>query len=280
MEMIVDVDSTAHGVWKRLKDLFHDNKDARITQLDNKIRNMSIGNASITDFFQQIKSKADHLANLESPVKDSSLVTYVINGIRSKYSEAARVIRLSEKAHTFDELRSMMFLKESDMSHSSSGNSLLHNTSSSHTVLVASTSNIDKANTMSTSGLDVCRNFQCGSCTYGARCKFVHGANDFRSRPNPTVTTRTGDLYPVTQQPSSTTTFALLSLSPTMRHRRLGHPSEDVLRRLKSSRFISYNKIKFSALYHACQLGKHTRLPFYSSESNVGSVFDIIHSDL
>ncbi|GJR75218.1 ribonuclease H-like domain-containing protein [Tanacetum coccineum] len=90
----------------------------------------------------------------------------------------------------------------------------------------------------------------------------------------------TGDLYPVTQQPSSTTTFALLSLSPTTWHRRLGHPSEDVLRRLESSHFISYNKTKLPALCHACQLGKHTRLPFYSSESNVGSVFDIIHSDL
>ncbi|GJZ42626.1 hypothetical protein Tco_0589881, partial [Tanacetum coccineum] len=48
VEMIVDVDSTAHGVWNRLKDLFHDNKDARITQLDNEIRNMAIGNLSIT----------------------------------------------------------------------------------------------------------------------------------------------------------------------------------------------------------------------------------------
>ncbi|GJT33270.1 ribonuclease H-like domain-containing protein [Tanacetum coccineum] len=38
----------------------------------------------------------------------------------------------------------------------------------------------------------------------------------------------TGDLYPVTQQPSSTTTFALLSLNPTTWHRRLGHPSEDL----------------------------------------------------
>ncbi|GJY71727.1 ribonuclease H-like domain-containing protein [Tanacetum coccineum] len=90
----------------------------------------------------------------------------------------------------------------------------------------------------------------------------------------------TGDLYPVTQQPSSTTTFALLSLSPTTWHRRLGHPSEDMLRRLESSHFISYNKTKLPALCHACQLGKHTKLPFYSSESNVGSVFDIIHSDL
>ncbi|GKD48930.1 ribonuclease H-like domain-containing protein [Tanacetum coccineum] len=90
----------------------------------------------------------------------------------------------------------------------------------------------------------------------------------------------TGDLYPVTQQPSSTTTFALLSLSLTTWHRCLGHPSKDVLRRLESSHFISYIKTKLSALCHACQLCKHTRLPFYSSESNVGSVFDIIHSDL
>ncbi|GKE76633.1 WRKY family transcription factor, partial [Tanacetum coccineum] len=144
VEMIVDVDSTAHGVWNRLKDLFHDNKDARITQLDNEIRNMAIGNLSITDFFQQLKSKADRLANLESPVKDTSLVTYAINGVRSKYPDAARVIRLREKAPTFDELRSLMLLEESDMSNSSHGNSSFHNTSSSPTVLVASTSNANK----------------------------------------------------------------------------------------------------------------------------------------
>ncbi|GJW40125.1 Toll/interleukin-1 receptor domain-containing protein, partial [Tanacetum coccineum] len=105
-------------------------------------------------------------------------VTYAINGIHSKYPDAARVIRLREKVPNFDELRSMMLLEESDMSHPSHGNSPLHRTSSSPTVLVASTSNIDKANTMSTSGLDACCNFQRGYCTYGARCKFVYGAND------------------------------------------------------------------------------------------------------
>ncbi|GJV66524.1 ribonuclease H-like domain-containing protein, partial [Tanacetum coccineum] len=65
---------------------------------------------------------------------------------------------------------------------------------------------------------------------------------------------RTGDLYLVTQQPSNTTTFALLTLSPTTWHRHLGHLSDDVLRRLESSHFISYNKSKSSALCHACQL--------------------------
>ncbi|GJS32336.1 ribonuclease H-like domain-containing protein [Tanacetum coccineum] len=95
VEMVVDDDTSSHGVWKRLTDLFQNNKDARI------------------------KSKADRFANLDSSVKDTSLVTYAVNGIRSKYPDAARVIRIQEKAPTFDELRSMMLLEESDMSHKS-----------------------------------------------------------------------------------------------------------------------------------------------------------------
>ncbi|GKE17283.1 Toll/interleukin-1 receptor domain-containing protein, partial [Tanacetum coccineum] len=191
VEMVLDVD-TVHGVWKRLKDLFHNNKDARVTQLDNEIRNMTIGSSSVTNFFQDIKSKADRLANLDSPVKDTSLVTYAVNGIRSKYPDAARVIRLREKAPTFDELRSMMLLEESDMSHQSVSSSLLHTSSSSPTVLVASTIPHDKANTMSTSGFDVCPNFQRDSCSYGSRYKFVHGANDLRPRPFTTSSTAQG----------------------------------------------------------------------------------------
>ncbi|GJT81817.1 ribonuclease H-like domain-containing protein [Tanacetum coccineum] len=133
VDMVVDVDTSAHDVWKRLKDLFHNNKDARVTQLDNEIRNMTIGSSSVTDFSQDIKSKADRLANLDSPVKDTSLVTYVVNGIRNN-------------------------------------STLLHTSSFSPTVLVASTTPHDTANTMSTSGFDVCRNYQRNSCSYGARC--------------------------------------------------------------------------------------------------------------
>ncbi|GJW77100.1 ribonuclease H-like domain-containing protein [Tanacetum coccineum] len=90
----------------------------------------------------------------------------------------------------------------------------------------------------------------------------------------------TGDLYPVTQQPPLQTPFVLLSLSSTTWHKRLGHPGEDVLRRLESSNLISCNKSKSSALCHACQLGKHVKLPFYSSESSAKSIFEIIHSDI
>ncbi|GJW70419.1 ribonuclease H-like domain-containing protein [Tanacetum coccineum] len=198
---------------------------------------------SLHDFFKQLKSKSDRLANHRIPGKRHSLVTYAINGVRSKYPDAARVIRLREKAPTFDELRSLMLLEESDMSNSSHGNSSFHNTSSSPTVLVASTSNANKMTYYEPRvwmGVGI----------------FSVAVHDYQTRRLLLRCDSTGDLYPVTQQPSTTSTFALITLSPTTWHRRLGHPSDDVLRR------------------------KHTKLPFYSSVSHVASVFDIVHSDL
>ena len=144
--MVIDESTTAHEVWKRLKDIFHDNKDAKVIQLDNEIRNMNIGNLSVTDYFQEIKSKADRLANLGSTVCNSSLVTYAINDLRSGFPKIARIIR-----HTFDNVRSIVLLEESDMAFNNNVISSSHNTYSSPSVLVA---------TMANSGIEQCRNFR------------------------------------------------------------------------------------------------------------------------
>ncbi|GKD40394.1 ribonuclease H-like domain-containing protein, partial [Tanacetum coccineum] len=54
----------------------------------------------------------------------------------------------------------------------------------------------------------------------------------------------------------------------------------EVLRHLISSNFILCNKKKPPVLCHACQLGKHVRLLFVSSNTVISSCFDIIHSDV
>ncbi|GJT96280.1 ribonuclease H-like domain-containing protein [Tanacetum coccineum] len=87
----------------------------------------------------------------------------------------------------------------------------------------------------------------------------------------------TGDLYPVTTP--SLIPQALLVSQHTW-HQRLGHPGSEVLRRLVSNNFISCNKEKPPVLCHACQLGKHVRLPLVSSNTVVTSCFDIVHSDV
>jgi hypothetical protein len=75
------------------------------------------------------------------------------------------------------------------------------------------------------------------------------------------------------------TTHALAAVTPTTWHRRIGHPGPDALSSLPRSSFIhcTSNKHEFC---HACQLGKHTRLPFHSSSHRVEHPFDLIHLDL
>nr|GEZ34881.1 ribonuclease H-like domain-containing protein [Tanacetum cinerariifolium] len=87
----------------------------------------------------------------------------------------------------------------------------------------------------------------------------------------------TGDLYPVAT-PSSIS-HAFLVGQHTW-HQRLRHPGSEVLRYFVSNNFISCNKEKPPILCHGCQLGKHVRLPFVSSNTVVTSCFDIIHSDV
>ncbi|GJQ94098.1 hypothetical protein Tco_0005237 [Tanacetum coccineum] len=43
VDMILDSSATASGLWTRLQEIFHDNKDARVIQLENKIRNIQQG---------------------------------------------------------------------------------------------------------------------------------------------------------------------------------------------------------------------------------------------
>ena len=74
----------------------------------------------------------------------------------------------------------------------------------------------------------------------------------------------TGDLYPFTTPSSST---ALLSASHNRWHARLGHPGAPVLDLLHSKFSISSNKPITSSLCNDCELSKHTRVPFYDSQS-------------
>ncbi|GJR96160.1 ribonuclease H-like domain-containing protein [Tanacetum coccineum] len=87
----------------------------------------------------------------------------------------------------------------------------------------------------------------------------------------------TGDLYPITTSSSYPQDF--LASHHTW-HQRLGHPRNEVLRSLLSINSILYNKVKSPQLCHACQLGKHARLPFSVSNIVVNFAFDIVHSDL
>jgi hypothetical protein len=72
---------------------------------------------------------------------------------------------------------------------------------------------------------------------------------------------------------------ALPAVAPTTWHRRLGHPGPDALSSLSRSSFIQCTSNKHG-FCHACQLGKHTRLPFCSSSHRAKHAFDLMYLDL
>jgi len=87
-----------------------------------------------------------------------------------------------------------------------------------------------------------------------------------------------GDLYTITAA-VPTTAHALLAASTSLWHQRLGHPSPAIVASLRQNKHITCTKTDRS-LCHACQLGKHTRLPFSTSTSRTSSPFELVHCDV
>nr|GEZ01554.1 ribonuclease H-like domain-containing protein [Tanacetum cinerariifolium] len=87
----------------------------------------------------------------------------------------------------------------------------------------------------------------------------------------------TGDLYPVIKP--STIPHAFFTSQYTW-HQHLGHLGSEVLHRILSSNSILCIKEKPQILCHACQLGKHARLSFVSSNTLVKSCFNVVHLEL
>lgn len=101
---------------------------------------------------------------------------------------------------------------------------------------------------------------------------------DLRTRAVILRCSSSGDLYPVTSLPHALTA---LTADSTLWHRRLGHPGLDAFRRLVSSSSLPINKVlKDPSLCHACQLGRHVRLPFSASTTRTHRPFELIHCDL
>nr|GEY30407.1 ribonuclease H-like domain-containing protein [Tanacetum cinerariifolium] len=437
-EQVVTTPGNAKALWDHLKELFHDNKDARALNLDNELRSIKIGKMTVNDYCTKIKSMSDRLKNLGCVVSDKNLVIYTVNGLDSRFATLVEIIRHRETLPTFETTRTMLLIKESSFTDDSGATTTFESSSSSPTVLMTSTSSSTKANpqnqprppmnyqpspiayytnpsltpyqgqpqvahyqqhatpihqqqqptpqivyqaqpqpvaqsqsgilgptpafyssqatslpsafsTMSlqdpTWNMDTCATSHLNSnarnlstlfnkrlfssihvgdsnsilvtntghsiipsyhrplhfhnvlvtpniiknlifvrqFTRDNNCTiefdaFGFSVKDFLTRHILLRCDSSGDLYPVTKP--STLPAAFVSTSSTTWHQRLDLPGDEVLRSLSSRQFISCNKAKSTHVCHACQLGKHVKLPFYSSNSLVKHSFDIIHSDL
>ncbi|XP_023729287.1 uncharacterized protein LOC111876960 [Lactuca sativa] len=144
LNMILKRATYARQVWLTIERLFRDNKDSRAIQLDTELRNLSMGDLSVTAYFTKIKSIADLLENLDPQAKvpDKNLVIYAINGLSSRFDNVVGIIRHPIPFPSFEDTRSILLseeqrillhrpLQSSAHSEHSSSPSLLHTTTDS-----------------------------------------------------------------------------------------------------------------------------------------------------
>jgi hypothetical protein len=110
---------------------------------------------------------------------------------------------------------------------------------------------------------------------------FGFSVKDLRTRSVITRCNSSDPLYPLLPSASTTPSGALLaSTSSQLWHRCLGHLGHEALSNLASSSAIPCNNTQPDDLCHACQLGRHVRLPFSTSQTHALHNFALIHCNL
>lgn len=84
LRMILKKKSTAYGVWQTLEDCFHDNKDNTAMQLKSELRNIAMGDSSVTNYNTRIKTISNMLENLGSPVFERNLLSNTLSRLSQK----------------------------------------------------------------------------------------------------------------------------------------------------------------------------------------------------
>ncbi|GKD12077.1 hypothetical protein Tco_1196484 [Tanacetum coccineum] len=64
-EQVVTTPGNAKALWGHLKNLFHDNKDAKAINLDNELRSIKIGKMIVNEYCTYFRSMANRLKNLD-----------------------------------------------------------------------------------------------------------------------------------------------------------------------------------------------------------------------
>lgn len=137
IDTILKKNATARDLWLSIESLFRDNKEARALQLENELRTMVIGDLSVHDYCQKMKTTADLLANIDAPISERALVSHLLNGLSDKFDSSINVVQHKVPFPTLLEARSMLQMEETRLSKQVKPTPSHHDNSSSSTVLYA-----------------------------------------------------------------------------------------------------------------------------------------------
>ncbi|XP_066327890.1 uncharacterized protein [Miscanthus floridulus] len=107
-----DKGASARATWVAIETQFLGNKETRTILLNAQFRNFKQGDLSVTDYCKRLKTMADDLADLGTPIDDKLLVLTLVGGLNEKFAAVGRDIRRNRPLRSFLEARDDLLLEE------------------------------------------------------------------------------------------------------------------------------------------------------------------------
>lgn len=99
-------------LWIRIENKVKNNKEAPATQLDNELRTTEISDLTIEAYYQKLKSLSDRLANVNAPIADRTLVTYLLNWLNERFDNSINVSQHLEPFPSFATSKLILHMEE------------------------------------------------------------------------------------------------------------------------------------------------------------------------
>ncbi|KAK1441497.1 hypothetical protein QVD17_07436 [Tagetes erecta] len=96
--------STAKDAWDRLTSSFASKSRSRIISLKSKLAKNCKGTRSVAEFLNEMRSIADELALVQSPVSEEDLMVHVLTQLGQEYTSIAAALKVRETPVTYSEL--------------------------------------------------------------------------------------------------------------------------------------------------------------------------------
>jgi hypothetical protein len=102
LHTIIAPDQSAMDAWNRLPDIFQDKKNTRVVYLEDQFTHTELAHfPNVSAYCLKLKSLADQLANVGSPVSDSRLVLQLVKGLTNAYGSVATFIHPTKRPTPF-----------------------------------------------------------------------------------------------------------------------------------------------------------------------------------
>ncbi|CAI9102102.1 OLC1v1000311C1 [Oldenlandia corymbosa var. corymbosa] len=108
---------TACDAWLTIEKLFHDQLGSRLLQLKFEFHSLKKWELTINEYVTKFKMLADSLTSVGSPIFNDDLVLQILAGLPSTYQSVSTTISHRVPLPNFVEARSMLFLHEVQLQH-------------------------------------------------------------------------------------------------------------------------------------------------------------------